>query len=85
MLDICHFQVVLSSVKKLSKEDTKSIKDVRKACAVHATGAVRKVCTGINRSSPPKRASCVGFPVSWEYLMICTLLLNDCACSNQLR
>lgn len=33
----------MSSVKKLSKEELKAIKDIRKACAVHAVKAVQKV------------------------------------------
>lgn len=37
--------MVLSSVKKLSKEELKAIKDIRKACAVHAVKAVQKVLT----------------------------------------
>lgn len=41
---INYLQVVLSSVKKLSKEELKAIKDIRKACAVHAVKAVQKVC-----------------------------------------
>lgn len=40
---INYLQVVLSSVKKLSKEELKAIKDIRKACAVHAVKAVQKV------------------------------------------
>ncbi|XP_048774476.2 major antigen-like isoform X1 [Ostrea edulis] len=57
--------VVLSSVKKLSKEDTKSIKDVRKACAVHATGAVRKLFNdtpdGRTALSDSQQSSCANF------------------------
>ncbi|XP_062568800.1 uncharacterized protein LOC134230955 isoform X2 [Saccostrea cucullata] len=35
--------LVLSSIKKLSKEEIKAVKDLRKTCAVHATRAVLKL------------------------------------------
>lgn len=57
--------VVLSSVKKLSKEELKAIKDIRKACAVHAVKAVQKFFSetpdGRTALSDAQQSSCAGF------------------------
>ncbi|XP_052722259.1 paramyosin-like isoform X2 [Crassostrea angulata] len=57
--------VVLSSVKKLSKEELKVIKDIRKACAVHAVKAVQKFFSetpdGRTALSDAQQSSCAGF------------------------
>ncbi|XP_022326921.2 uncharacterized protein LOC111126515 isoform X3 [Crassostrea virginica] len=56
---------VLSSVKKLTKEELKAIKEIRKACAVHAVKAVQKFFSdtpdGRTALSDSQQSSCACF------------------------